>query len=825
MKTRLLITASGVAVAAAAASLALILSSNHEDNPAARAALIVALGLIYVASGLLAIVRRPESRMGVLMALVGLFWFLSSLAEANRPWIYTIGVAVSLLIYGGFAHVILAFPTGRLDSARARAIVVLAYVDVTIVQWALMLFRDHIGVANRRCGDCPTNTFVVTSNHAAATAVDDMQRGVALALLIAASGTLYRRARLATPAARRTLMPVVITATISIALIGLLVIVTAFSASLARTLNWFVLASLAAVPLGFLVALLRSRLARSGILRLVVDTPDQPSLREIELALREATGDPNLRFAYWLDDMRGYVNVRGKPFVIPEDTPLRVTTKVDYGGEPIAAFLHDRALLDDPGLLEEVTGVVRMGLQKDRGERALRATEIQNRALLDAIPDLMFRISLEGRYLDFRAPDEADLVDPVVLGKTVWNRLPKELADRFMEAGRRAIDERAVQTLEYELDVANERRQYEGRIAASGDDEFVLIVRNITKRKRAEEELRREREFLGVVAGATPSFLCAIDRHGRITDRGVNRTFAEALGYDDPEACGRLLTDLIAAPEDRAAMAAALSDAAAGGETIKWHEHAWQTSDGRKLPVAWSIRPLTAAYEDWFLVAGIDVTERKQREEEVRASRARIVAAGDEERRRLERNLHDGAQQRLVSLSLALRLAETKLRSDPNAAEQQLAAAREELGQALEELRELARGIHPAILTDRGLGPALEALAARAPLPVEIERGDGELPPSVEVAAYYVVSEALANIAKYADATNVRVSIAQANGSAQILVADDGVGGADPAVGSGLRGLADRIAALNGTLEVESPPGAGTVIRAEIPLADTLRQP
>jgi PAS domain S-box-containing protein len=758
------------------------------------------------------------------LTLVGFFWFLTSLAFANTSWIYTIGVAVSLLVYGGFAHVVLAFPTGRLESARARAIVIGTYLDVTVVQWLLMLFRDHVGVANRPCADCPHNEFVVASNHGVATAVDDLQRGIALALLAAASATLYRRVRLSTPAARRTLLPVVATAAVTIGLIALLVISSAFSASFAQTLNWFVVASFGALPLGFLTGLLRSRLARSGILRLVVDTPDEPSLREVELALREATGDTNLRFAYWLDDVHGYVNVRGKPFVIPEDTPTRVTTRVDYAGEPIAALLHDRALLEDAGLLEELTGVVRMGLQKDRGERALRATEIRNRALLDAIPDLMFRISLDGRYLDYRAPDENELLRPEVLGKTVWDRLPKELADRFVDAGRRAVTEQRVQTIEYELDFENEHRYFEGRIAASGDDEFVLIVRNITERRRAEDELRREREFLGIVAGATPSFLAAIDREWRITYRGVNRTFAEALGYDDPDACGRTLTELVAAPEESEAMTAALAGATAS-DTVTWHENMWMTREGRRIPVAWSVTPLTGVYEDWFLVAGIDVTERRQREEELRASRARIVAAGDDERRRLERNLHDGAQQRLVSLSLALRLAESRLRSDPDAAEEMLGAAREELAHALEELRELARGIHPAILTDRGLGPALEALAARATVPVEIEHAAATLPPSVEVAAYYVVSEALANVAKYAEATTVRVSVAHENGSACVVVADDGVGGADPAEGSGLRGLADRLSAMNGKLEVESPVGAGTMIRAEIPLGDNLRQP
>jgi signal transduction histidine kinase len=204
--------------------------------------------------------------------------------------------------------------------------------------------------------------------------------------------------------------------------------------------------------------------------------------------------------------------------------------------------------------------------------------------------------------------------------------------------------------------------------------------------------------------------------------------------------------------------------------------------------------------------------------EELLASRARIVEAGDAERRRLERNLHDGAQQRLVSLSLSLRLAQAKLASDAHAADEILSGASVELALALEELRELARGIHPAVLTDRGLGPALESLADRTPVPVEFEQLPADrLPPPVEAAAFYVVSEALANVAKYAEASSVSVSVAQEDGYAVVEVADNGVGGADPTGGSGLRGLSDRVAALEGRLAIVSPPGAGTRIRAEIP--------
>jgi len=200
------------------------------------------------------------------------------------------------------------------------------------------------------------------------------------------------------------------------------------------------------------------------------------------------------------------------------------------------------------------------------------------------------------------------------------------------------------------------------------------------------------------------------------------------------------------------------------------------------------------------------------------ASRARIVEVGDAERRRLERNLHDGAQQRLVSLALDLRMVDVLLEKDPPAARVRLTAAQEQLANGLAELRELARGIHPAILTERGLGPALEGLVARAPVPVEITDLPKErLAPPVEAAAYYVVAEAITNVAKYAQASTVSVSVRRSNGYATVVVTDDGVGGADPALGTGLRGLADRLEALDGHLEVDSSAARGTCISAEIP--------
>jgi signal transduction histidine kinase len=213
--------------------------------------------------------------------------------------------------------------------------------------------------------------------------------------------------------------------------------------------------------------------------------------------------------------------------------------------------------------------------------------------------------------------------------------------------------------------------------------------------------------------------------------------------------------------------------------------------------------------------------ELRARLDELQSSRARLVEVSMFERRRLERDLHDGAQQRLVALSLQLGLARRNLDAgDGRSAVTMLDAARDELARALEELRELARGIHPAVLTDRGLEAALEALADRAPLPVSLDQMPAErLPAPVEAAAYFVVAEALTNVAKYAAASSAEVRIHRNGGYAVVEVRDDGVGGADPAVGTGLRGLADRLAALDGRLEVLSPPGEGTTVRAEVPCA------
>jgi signal transduction histidine kinase len=206
--------------------------------------------------------------------------------------------------------------------------------------------------------------------------------------------------------------------------------------------------------------------------------------------------------------------------------------------------------------------------------------------------------------------------------------------------------------------------------------------------------------------------------------------------------------------------------------------------------------------------------------EQLAASRARVVAAGDAERRRLERNLHDGAQQRLVSLAIGLRIADRLIDESPEQAHAALERASDELRASLAELREIARGLHPAVLSDRGLEPAIKSLMQRASVPVELTFDVAERPsPAVEAAAYYVIAESLTNVAKYARASHANVEVRALGDRLLIAVTDDGVGGADTSGGSGLLGLQDRVAALGGRLHIESPPGRGTSVRADVPVA------
>jgi PAS domain S-box-containing protein len=343
-------------------------------------------------------------------------------------------------------------------------------------------------------------------------------------------------------------------------------------------------------------------------------------------------------------------------------------------------------------------------------------------------------------------------------------------------------------------------------------------------------EGRRQEGRLQALIDSSPLALVefGLDTRIRLWNPAAERIF----GWSSEEMLGR--GGLPMASPSKRAEAEDLFARVLAGEWVNDYETVRLRKDGTLVAVSIAAAPVRDGSGRVLgnMVAYTDITERKAQEaevhrlndelharvEELAASRARIVTAGDVERRRLERNLHDGAQQRLVAISFSLRLAHAKLDSDPAGARAVLVDAGDELALALEELRELARGLHPAILTDRGLRAAVEMLAAGAPIPVEIAAiPDERLPEPVEAAAYYLIAEALTNATKYAHASTVRARVAAADGNVVIEVSDDGVGGADPTAGSGLRGLADRVEALGGSLEVISPAGAGTALLAEIP--------
>jgi signal transduction histidine kinase len=249
--------------------------------------------------------------------------------------------------------------------------------------------------------------------------------------------------------------------------------------------------------------------------------------------------------------------------------------------------------------------------------------------------------------------------------------------------------------------------------------------------------------------------------------------------------------------------------------------------DGRLwgMVVASTTRPEPMAPDTEQRIAGFTelvatAISNTQARAELAASRLRVVAAADEMRRRIERNLHDGTQQRLVTLALKLRTLHDELPPDVPGVDAELSQIEDGLADLLEELREISRGLHPPTLSDHGLGPALRSLARRAALPVELQVRVGErLPEPVEVAAYYVVSETLANAAKHAGASSAEVEVTLGPDRLTIRIGDDGVGGADPGRGSGLIGLRDRVEALGGTMVVTSPRGQGTALLVELPLA------
>src|SRR4051794_4930212 len=373
---------------------------------------------------------------------------------------------------------------------------------------------------------------------------------------------------------------------------------------------------------------------------------------------------------------------------------------------------------------------------------------------------------------------------------------------------------------------------YTGTPLALLDGPGVVVAFKDIEEQRAAEQALREREAILAKVGQP---VWVTDHSGRF--HYANPAALAALGYEErSDLVGKPAHDAVhykypdgtPFPEDDCPLVRARR----AGETLQDTDDWLVRKDGSIVRVTYSSAPFELPDGLGSVTAFTDVEEQRRAEqaarerdvaqaraEELQVARRRIIEAADAARAQLERDLHDGAQQQFVSAVLQLQLAERKAESDPEGARELRAQAMQLASGGLNELRRLAAGIHPAILTDRGLGPAVESLASRLPLPVSVVRTpDVRLPGAVEASVYFFVSEALTNVVKHAEADSATVSIGASNGELTVEVGDDGVGGAQVAAGSGLRGLGDRVGALDGTLDVESPPGGGTLLRAHIPL-------
>ncbi|HEU5277684.1 MAG TPA: PAS domain-containing sensor histidine kinase [Gaiellaceae bacterium] len=700
-----------LALVALATGIALVFVIAREGTESTLdAALGVAIGWSFVASGLVGWARRPENVIGRVMVLAGFLRLLGDFcAGSDQPVLFPIGHVSHSGFYVAVGYVLLAFPSGRLDGALSRWILVGGGLVLPLrLAWFLLSGEDDQG-----------NVVAAVRSSQGAQALAWIETALDLVILPLLIVVLARRWRHASPRLRFALAPVLWIGTAGAGLFLLSIADDNLGNPLGDIPMLLIDLVLAGVAVGVLVGLLRSRLARSAVAELVVELGQTGAPGDLRNALARALRDPSLALAYWLPDGGRYIDVEGRPFELPAESEARAVSVVEREGRTIAALVHDPALDEEPELVESVCAAAALALENERLQAELRA----------------------------------------------------QLSDS---------------------------KQQKERLQALIDSSPLALV-----------------EY-------------GSDKCVRLWNPAAERIFGwsreEILGHDD----------LPLAPPSKRAEGEELFARVLAGESLNDYETLRQRKDGTLVDVSIAAAPITDESRPVLgnMVAYTDITERKVQEaevhrlnaelqarlEELRASRARIVGAADEERRRIERNLHDGTQQRLVSISMALGLAQAKLEKDPAAAGAVVGEARRALSAALRELRELSHGIHPAVLTERGLVAALQELTLHTAVPVELALdGTGRLPEQVEAAAYYVVSEALANIAKYAQATGARVQVQPVDGKVVLEVADDGVGGADAGRGSGLRGLTDRVEALGGRLWFSSPPGQGTIVRAEIP--------
>ncbi|HYH93101.1 MAG TPA: histidine kinase [Candidatus Saccharimonadales bacterium] len=551
----------------------------------------LAMGLTFIVTGVVAWVRRPEVLTGPLLLLCGVLNFVGSYGPTDRPVLSTLGYAFQGYYDVVLAVLVLALP-GRLPQGRSRSVAIALLAAFLVRSLSRLFLQDGPTMYPELCGACPSNPFVIATTPAAFETIEALSSALIAVLCLLVAAICLQRLLMARPLARRVLWPILVAGIAVMCVAALDAAETAAYTATGRLLldvpeawsglvSWAFFGMRLLVPIGILVGSLRLRMSGGPLVALAVGLGRVPSPVRLESALGAALGDPAVRLIRRDPEGDGWLTADGRPTTEPTEDLEHGVTMLEHDGRPLAAIVHDPVLREDPALVGSVMAVLRLAVENERLDAALRSQL-----------------------------------------------------------------------------------------------------------------------------------------------------------------------------------------------------------------------------------------------EEVRASRARLVQAGEDERRRLERDLHDGAQQRLVSVSLALQQARQTAETEGSPVlRDRLATATDELQAAIGELRELARGIHPALLEHEGLPAAVTGLARRSNLPVEVRVDvSRRLPRSVESAAYFTVAECLTNAARHARADRAMVRIVDEGERLVIDIEDDGVGGADPSRGSGLRGLADRLGALDGRLEVQSALAGGTRVRAEIPI-------
>jgi PAS domain S-box-containing protein len=817
----------------------------------------------FVIAGLIAWRRRPGNRTGLLMIAIGFAWLTSAFTDAPNDLLFTIGLVLSNFWPALLVHLLLSYPSGYLDR-RSRWIVIVTYLDTVVISTLMLPFSEPRvdGGVNVHSAH---NLLLVSHQPGLVSALQLIAVVVAVPLVILVLFTVVSRWRSASAASRRVLGPMYLTGAVAIAVLGLVVgLVQAFGLA-SQSLTFFAISVVfTAIPVGYLLGILRTRLDRSnavGALAAVMREQRAPGgLRD---ALRVALNDPTLELAYRRPGSEEYVDVAGEHYALPGESAGRGVTTIEHHGEVVAALVHDPVLLDDPGLIDAVCGPAGLAIENERLQAELRAqfqeVSVSERRLRDVLENvhlIAVSLDLEGR-ITFANQYFADLTGwtrEQLLGRLWLDRFPggdPHFVDRVKNDDILVHDQMPLTTK------AGDVREIAWSNTLTRDVDGVIcgstsIGQDVTEQNRSgrqEESLRRIATMVAIQAPADDIFHTVTEDIAHLLGAQTSnmirfdgpKTGTVVAGWSEPDATTLPVGDEVvfdgptAVPIVRRTGKATRVDDYSDidgelaerlrGLGLRSTVSAPVTVDGRvwgaitvstigesKLPPDAETR--IVQFTELVAVALSTAEARSQ----LAGSRARIVAAGDAERRRLERNLHDGAQQRLVSLALGIRMARSSV-EDGSEAAALLESASVELAEALAELRELARGIHPAVLTDRGLESAVGALTDRSSVPVKVSlQLPHRLPSAVEAAVYYVIAEALTNVTKYAEATSVEVTVAADNGLARVEVIDDGLGGADPTRGSGLNGLTDRVEALDGRLQVISHPGKGTRVLAELPL-------